>query len=137
MKVGFIGLGRMGQAMARRILDAGHELAIYNRTAAKDVELAKAGVRSTTSISEVCKGRDVVITMVADDTALNEVALGENGLIAYLGADSIHVAMGTHGVALIRTLTEAHTQLGRTFVAAPVLGRPDAAALSASLQGPR
>jgi len=128
MKVGFIGLGRMGQAMARRILDGGHELAIYNRTAAKGAELAKAGASATAAIGEVCKGRDVVITMLADDTALSEVALGESGLIACLGADSIHVAMGTHSVALIRTLAEAHAQAGRIFLAAPVLGRPDAAA---------
>jgi len=128
MKVGFIGLGRMGQAMARRLLDAGHELAVYNRTAAKSAELVKAGASSTASISEACKGRDVVITMLADDAALNEVALGKDGLIASLGADCIHVAMGTHSVALIRALTEAHVQEKRLFVAAPVLGRPDAAA---------
>ena len=128
MKVGFIGLGRMGQAMARRVLDAGHELAIYNRTAAKGADLAKAGASAAASISEVCKGRDAVITMLADDAALNEVALGNDGLIASLGADCIHVAMGTHSVALIRTLTEAHAQAKRQFVAAPVLGRPEAAA---------
>lgn len=128
MKVGFIGLGRMGQAMARRILDAGHELAVYNRTAAKGAELAKAGATSTKSISEACKGRDVVITMLADDAALSEVALGEGGLIASLGADSIHVAMGTHSVALIRSLAQAHEKAGRLFVYSPVLGRPDAAA---------
>ncbi len=128
MKVGFIGLGRMGQAMARRLLDAGHELAVYNRTAAKGAELVKAGASAAASVCDACKGRDVVITMLADDAALHEVALGKDGLIASLGADCIHIAMGTHSVALIRTLTAAHAEAKRTFVAAPVLGRPDAAA---------
>jgi 3-hydroxyisobutyrate dehydrogenase-like beta-hydroxyacid dehydrogenase len=128
MKVGFIGLGRMGQAIAKRILDAGHELAVHNRTPGKTDALVSAGARPATSVAAACEARDVVVTMLADDPALREVASGPGGLVARLPAGSIHVAMGTHGVEVVRALAAEHAAAGQTLVAAPVLGRPEAAA---------
>jgi 3-hydroxyisobutyrate dehydrogenase-like beta-hydroxyacid dehydrogenase len=128
MTVGFIGLGRMGQAMSRRILAAGHSLTVYNRTAAKAAELAAEGATVAGSIAEACQGRDVVVTMVADDAALHEVALGAGGVRESMRGATVHLTMGTHSVAAIQALAAAHADAMQVFVAAPVLGRPDAAA---------
>ena len=128
MKVGFIGLGKMGQGMTRRILGGGHDLTVYNRTSEKAGALASEGATIATSIANVCDGRDVVITMVADDTAVKEVVLGKGGLRDSLDAGAIHACMGTHSVAAVQALSAAHVQADQKMVSAPVLGRPDAAA---------
>jgi 3-hydroxyisobutyrate dehydrogenase-like beta-hydroxyacid dehydrogenase len=128
MKVGFVGLGRMGQAMARRILDAGHDLAVYNRTPAKAADLGKAGAKVMQSIAETARHGEIVISMLSDDAALEAVALGESGLVSALPRGAIHMAMGTHGVAVIRKLSATHEEAGQHLVTAPVLGRPDKAA---------
>jgi 3-hydroxyisobutyrate dehydrogenase-like beta-hydroxyacid dehydrogenase len=128
MNVGFIGLGRMGQGMARRIFDAGHDLRVYDAVASQSAALAGAGARAAGSVGEVCESRDVVVTMLVEDAAVGEVALGPAGLCASLPAGAIHLVMGTHGVAMIRTLAARHSEAGQTLVAAPVLGRPDLAA---------
>lgn len=126
MKVGLIGLGRMGSAMARRVLAAGHDLLVYNRTPQKAADVVQAGARAAASVSEACADREVLITMVADDSALQEVALGSGGVRDSLPRGAIHVAMGTHGVAAVRAIAAAHVEAGQSFIAAPVLGRPDA-----------
>jgi 3-hydroxyisobutyrate dehydrogenase-like beta-hydroxyacid dehydrogenase len=126
MKVGFIGLGRMGQAISGRIIEAGFDLTVYNRTRAKADELEKKGAKVADSIAEAAAGRDVVFTMLADDKALAAVA--EDGLLDNLPKGSIHVPMGTHSVTALLELKAKHDALGQVFVAAPVLGRPDAAA---------
>lgn len=128
MKVGFIGLGRMGQAMARRLLDAGHDLTVYNRTVDKTAAFAQAGAKVAPSIAEAAKGCEVVISMLADDAALESVTLGEDGLAQGLPKGGVHMAMGTHGVAIIGKLSKLHADAGRQLVSAPVLGRPDRAA---------
>jgi 3-hydroxyisobutyrate dehydrogenase-like beta-hydroxyacid dehydrogenase len=128
MKVGFIGLGRMGQAMSARILGGGHDLVVYNRTREKTSEIAKAGARVAASIAEACRGSEVVISIVADDTAVKEVALGANGVRDSLAAGTIHVVMGTHSVATVQMMAAAHAKANQHMVSAPVLGRPDAAA---------
>ena len=128
MKVGFIGLGKMGQGMTRRILGGGHDLVVYNRTREKAAALAGEGATIATSIANVCDRRDVVVTMVADDTAVKEVVLGKGGVRDSLRAGAIHLCMGTHSVAAIQALSTAHVQAGQKMVSAPVLGRPDAAA---------
>ena len=128
MKVGFIGLGRMGQGMARRILDAGHDLVVYNRTADKAAPLGDAGAAIAESVAAVCRDREVVITMLTDDAALDDVARADGGLLGALAGGAIHMAMGTHGVDTIRALARAHAEADQVFVAAPVLGRPDRAA---------
>jgi 3-hydroxyisobutyrate dehydrogenase-like beta-hydroxyacid dehydrogenase len=128
LKVGFLGLGRMGQGMARRILGDGHEIVVFDVIRAQTAELAAAGVRVASTIAEAGTGRDVVITMLAEDAILNDVVLGAGGLRTSMPSGSIHLTMGTHGVATIRTLAAAHAEAGQTLVAAPVLGRPDLAA---------
>ncbi len=128
MKVGFIGLGRMGSGMARRILGAGHELAVYDVARAQVEAFAAEGAEPAASIADVCRGRDVVVTMLVEDAGVLDVVLRPGGLRDSLGAGAVHMVSGTHGVATIRTLDEAHAQAGQTLVAAPVLGRPDLAA---------
>jgi 3-hydroxyisobutyrate dehydrogenase-like beta-hydroxyacid dehydrogenase len=125
MKVGFIGLGRMGQAMASR-LQAGHDLMVYNRTREKCADLEKAGAKVASSMAEACKGREVVISMVTDDKALTEVV--REGVLKGLAKGGIHVPMGTHSVTALRELNAEHAKAGIAFVGAPVLGRPEAAA---------
>jgi 3-hydroxyisobutyrate dehydrogenase-like beta-hydroxyacid dehydrogenase len=126
MKVGFIGLGRMGQAISGRIIDAGYDLVVYNRTREKAAELEKKGAKVADSIADACTGRDVVFTMLSDDKALDQVVDG--GLLAALPKGAIHVPMGTHSVTALTALKDRHDAAGQAFVAAPVLGRPDAAA---------
>jgi 3-hydroxyisobutyrate dehydrogenase-like beta-hydroxyacid dehydrogenase len=128
MKVGFIGLGKMGQGMTRRILGGSHDLIVYNRTKEKAADLAAAGAHVATTIADACSGRDVVITMVADDTAVKEVTLGTGGVRDSLAPGAIHLCMGTHSVSAIQTLAKAHDEAKQKMVCAPVLGRPDAAA---------
>jgi 3-hydroxyisobutyrate dehydrogenase-like beta-hydroxyacid dehydrogenase len=126
MKVGFIGLGNMGQAISGRILDAGFDLIVYNRTRSKAEGLEKKGASVADSIADACTGRDVVFTMLSDDTALGKVVDG--GLLETLPKGAIHVPMGTHSVTALLALKERHDAAGHRFVAAPVLGRPEAAA---------
>src|SRR5678816_2225399 len=128
LRVGFIGLGRMGLAMANRILGAGHDLVVFNRTPDKATDLVKAGAVLAPNVKAACDGREIVITMVTDDAALREVALGSGGIRESLAPGDIHLAMGTHSVGEIQKLAAAHADAKQILVAAPVLGRPDMAA---------
>jgi 3-hydroxyisobutyrate dehydrogenase-like beta-hydroxyacid dehydrogenase len=128
MRVGFIGLGRMGKGMAHRILSGGHDLAVYDVATQATVEFAKGGAHIASSVEDLCKDREVVITMLADDAAVNEVAFGRGGLCSSLPEGAIHMASGTYGIATIRTLEAAHSRSKQTLIAVPVLGRPDLAA---------
>jgi len=128
MKVGFVGLGRMGQGMARRLLDAGHALNVFDVVAAQAASLEAAGATAASSIAELARDREVVVSMLVEDRALLDVALGADGLRDSLPRGAIHLVMGTHGVATIRELEARHAEAGQTLVAAPVLGRPDLAA---------
>jgi len=128
MKVGFIGLGRMGQGMARRLLGGGHDLVVFNRTREKTADLANAGARVAASVADACRDREVVISIVADDTAVKEVTLGRGGVKSSLSSGAVHLVMGTHSVATVQMLAAAHAEANQQMVAAPVLGRPDVAA---------
>ena len=128
MKVGFIGLGRMGKGMAERILAAGHDLAVYDVIPQATAEFRSAGARIASSVAEVCRDREVVITMLAEDAAVHDVALGPAGMCASLPAGAIHMASGTYGIATIRALEAAHQKANQVLIAVPVLGRPDLAA---------
>jgi 3-hydroxyisobutyrate dehydrogenase-like beta-hydroxyacid dehydrogenase len=128
LKVGFIGLGRMGQAMSARILGGGHDLVVYNRTESKTMHLVEAGALAAISVAGACEGREIVITMVADDASLQSVTLGAGGIRESLAPGAIHLCMGTHGVGVIQKMAASHAEAKQIFVAAPVLGRPDAAA---------
>ena len=128
MKVGFVGLGRMGAGMARRILDAGHELCVFDVFAKAAEPLAAAGARVAASVADLAKQSEVVVSMLVEDAAVADVALGANGLAANMRKGAVHVVMGTHGVAMVRQLDAKHREAGQVLVAAPVLGRPDLAA---------
>jgi len=129
MRVGFIGLGNMGVAMAAALIKAGHELTVYNRTPAKAQTLLDQGAHHALTVADACRG-DVVITMLSDDNALENVVFGENGIAAVLPAGAIHISSSTVSVALADKLTAAHAAKGQKFVVAPVFGRPEAAAAS-------
>lgn len=127
MKVGFIGLGRMGQAMARRILDGGHELAVYNRTPDKVRALGDSGAKIVGSITEAALYGEAVFTMLADDAALEDV-VWHQGLLQSLPRGRIHICAGTHGVGIMGKLQAAHAQAGQIMMASPMLGRPEVVA---------
>jgi 3-hydroxyisobutyrate dehydrogenase-like beta-hydroxyacid dehydrogenase len=127
MKVGFVGLGNMGIGMAASLLKAGHELTVYNRTAAKSEVLVQQGAIRAADVADASSG-DVVITMLADDAAVESVVFGNDGIIAALRTGGIHVSASTISVALSDKLTAAHKDRGQYFVSAPVFGRPEAAA---------
>lgn len=126
--IGFIGLGAMGQGMARRLLEAGHALRVWNRTADKAAPLLQAGAKAAASPAEAAPKGGITITMVADDAALEAVTFGDTGLLAGLGAGGLHVSMSTIAPATARRLAEAHAERDSAYLAAPVFGRPDVAA---------
>jgi 3-hydroxyisobutyrate dehydrogenase-like beta-hydroxyacid dehydrogenase len=127
MQVGFIGLGGMGRGMAANLLKAGHALTAYNRTAAKAEALVGDGAALAKIPGEAAWG-DVVITMLADDAAVEAVVFGSDGVLAGLKPGAIHISMSTISVALAERLAAAHRGAGQRFVSAPVFGRPEAAA---------
>ncbi len=126
MKVGFIGLGNMGSAMAMNLLKAGHDLTVYNRTPEKAKPLLKQGARAAPNPAET-SGADFVFTMLADDHAVESVAFGESGILANLRPGSVHISSSTISVALSQKLTAAHQKHNQRFISAPVFGRPEAA----------
>lgn len=128
MKVAFIGLGRMGQGMARRILDAGHDLVVHDKVSEQTRSLQEAGAIVAASVAEATKDREVVVTMLPSDSTLEDIVYADGGLLASMEKDMIHMTMGTHSVTSIRSLIDSHTEAGQIFVAAHVLGRPDLAA---------
>lgn len=126
-KVAFIGLGAMGRPMAANLLTKGWPVTVFNRTRDKAEGLPAACTVAPT-VADAAKGADAVITMLADDKATEDVAFDLDGILANLPAGGIHVAMSTIGVACSRRLAEAHAAIGQGYLAAPVFGRPDAAA---------
>jgi 3-hydroxyisobutyrate dehydrogenase-like beta-hydroxyacid dehydrogenase len=127
MKLGFIGLGHMGAAMAANLVRAGHDVTVFNRSPGRSGALVDLGARDAATLADACAG-DAVITMLADDDAVSDIALGDGGLIAQLPKGAIHVSMSTISVALSKRLAQMHADAGQRYVAAPVFGRPDMAA---------
>jgi 3-hydroxyisobutyrate dehydrogenase-like beta-hydroxyacid dehydrogenase len=117
----------MGAGMAANLLKAGHDVTVYNRTRSKVETLVAQGARAAASVSNACRG-DAVLTMLADDGAVESVVFGRSGIIDSLPAGAIHISSSTISVALSERLEAAHAKAGQLFVAAPVIGRPDAAA---------
>ena len=127
MKVGFIGLGNMGAPMAASLLKAGHELTVYNRTRGKVEPLIVQGARHAARIEDACQG-DAVITMLADDAAIEGVVFGDAGVLDSLRQGAIHISSSTISVAISDRMADTHVEKGQQYVSAPVFGRPDAAA---------
>jgi 3-hydroxyisobutyrate dehydrogenase-like beta-hydroxyacid dehydrogenase len=126
MNVAVIGLGAMGDPMARNLLQAGHAVTVYNRTASKAEAFRALGARVAGTAADAVRDVEAAITIVADDLALDEIVAG--GVVDALRPGAVHVSMSTISVALSRRLAESHAANGQHYVAAPVFGRPDAAA---------
>src|SRR6266550_904221 len=128
MKVGFIGLGMMGSGMARNLIKAGHALVVFNRTRSRAQDLAQLGATVAATPGEAAASAEVLITMLADDHALEDAILGPGRALQSLRAGAIHVGMSTISVAMSPRLQAAHRERQQHYVAAPVFGRPEAAA---------
>ncbi|PYP37705.1 MAG: 6-phosphogluconate dehydrogenase [Gemmatimonadetes bacterium] len=128
MQIAFAGLGNMGLAMARLLLQAGHRLTVYNRTRSRADQLKDLKPVVAETPAAAARGADVLITMLADDDSLEAVMLGPEGAAAVLPAGAIHISMSTISPALAARLAERHRAAGQVYVAAPVFGRPEAAA---------
>jgi 3-hydroxyisobutyrate dehydrogenase-like beta-hydroxyacid dehydrogenase len=123
--VGFIGLGSMGSPMAANLIGAGIELRVWNRTASKATALIRKGAHAAATPAETASPGGIVITMLADDAAVESVVIGDNAVAARLGSGGIHVSMSTIAPATARKLAQYHHEYGSTYVASPVFGRPD------------
>jgi 3-hydroxyisobutyrate dehydrogenase-like beta-hydroxyacid dehydrogenase len=128
MKVGFIGLGRMGGAMARRLIDGGHDVGVYNRSADKLKPLLDLGAKQLGSIKAAAGYGEAVFTMLADDPAVTEVVTRSGGLLESLPKGGIHICAGTHSVGCIGKLKKLHDDAGQILLATPMLGRPEVVA---------
>ena len=117
----------MGFAMAELLLAQGHQLFVYNRTHAKAQTLHEAGARICATPGEAAREAEIVISMLADDTAVEAVTFGAGGILAELAPGAVHVSCSTISVALAERLAAAHAAAGLGYVAAPVFGRPEAA----------
>ena len=126
--LGFIGLGNMGEPIALNLLSAGYGLRVYNRTAAKAAALVNKGARAVGSAAEVASPAGIVVTMVANDQALEEICLPAGSFVERIGSGGIHISMSTIAPATARRLIEQHAKYGVEYVCAPVFGRPEAAA---------
>jgi 3-hydroxyisobutyrate dehydrogenase-like beta-hydroxyacid dehydrogenase len=128
MKVGFIGLGSMGAGMSRNLIKAGHDLVVYNRTRSHSQEMQSLGAKVADTASEAAVGVDALITMMADDRAVQDVIFEPGRAIESLPERAVHISMSTISVDLSRRLAESHAEKRQNYIAAPVFGRPDAAA---------
>ena len=126
--IGFIGLGNMGLPIAENLLRAGFPMKVYNRTASKAAGIVSQGAKQAASPGEVAERGGIVATMLADDAAVEEVCCGKDSFVERLSAGGVHVSMSTIAPATSRRLAEQHTKFGVAYVAAPVFGRPEAAA---------
>jgi 3-hydroxyisobutyrate dehydrogenase-like beta-hydroxyacid dehydrogenase len=132
LRIGFLGLGNMGTPMARRLLAARYELTAWNRTRQRTDALAEEGAEVAATPADVARASDVVMTMLFDDAAHEDVLFGPqgmpvNGLLSTLRPGALHISLSTISVALSERLTAEHARRGQAFVAAPVFGRPNVA----------
>ncbi|MBI2742830.1 MAG: NAD(P)-dependent oxidoreductase [Chlamydiales bacterium] len=127
INVGFVGLGSMGLPMAQNILKKGNHLSVYNRTREKAAPLLEQGAKWAASPSELAAGCDILVSMVSNDLALKELVEGSSGILSAAKKPSIHISMGTHSPEFVADLEKKHRDLGISFLAAPVSGRPERA----------
>jgi 3-hydroxyisobutyrate dehydrogenase-like beta-hydroxyacid dehydrogenase len=117
----------MGSGMASSLLKGGHDVTVYNRTPSKAQALVGQGARYAAQVADACRG-DAVITMLADDVAVESVVFGDAGVIKNLARGAIHISSSTISVTLSEKMAAEHAASGQWFVSAPVFGRPEAAA---------
>lgn len=126
--IGFIGLGNMGEPMAANLMGAGYGVRVWNRTASRAAGLAAKGAQRAATAAETAAAGGIVLTIVANDQALEEICLAPGSFVERLGAGGVHISMSTIAPATSRKLAKYHAKYGVAYVAAPVFGRPDAAA---------
>ena len=124
MRIGYLGIGLMGEPMVTNLLADGHEVTVWNRTAGKTTGLAALGARVAETAAEACAA-GVVLSCLADDDALDAVFAGDD-VLRTLGAGGVHVSISTISAQCATRLSAAHAQAGVHYVAAPIIGRPDA-----------
>ena len=127
MKLGFVGLGNMGSAIARNLIKAGHQVTVYNRTRSKAEALRPEGATVAETPAEAAS-TGLVFTMLADDSAVEQVAFGDKGIIGALPRDGVHISLSTIGAGFSGRLAQSHRDAGQRYAASPVFGRPDSAA---------
>jgi 3-hydroxyisobutyrate dehydrogenase-like beta-hydroxyacid dehydrogenase len=127
VKVAFIGLGNMGNPMARHLLRAGYDVTVWNRTLSKADDHRAQGAKVAKSAGDAAKEVDAVITMLADDAAVESAVLHPGGVLESLPKNATHISMSTISVALSKKLAEEHAKRGQRYITAPVFGRPEAA----------
>lgn len=128
MKIGFVGLGAMGHAMAERLLKGGHALIVYNRTRSKADDLIDQGAVFVETPADVARQAEVTFSMLFDDASTEEATFGKDGVVTGLSQNAIHVCCSTLSLAQARRLRDGHAERDQTYVSATVLGRPPAAA---------
>jgi 3-hydroxyisobutyrate dehydrogenase-like beta-hydroxyacid dehydrogenase len=127
MRIALLGLGKMGTPIARLLLKNGHQLTVWNRTAAAAEPLAAEGALVAASAAEAVTGMPVVLSMLSNDAATESVVFGtENspGILSAMDTGAVHMSLSTISVKLSRRLTESHQEKKQHFIAAPVFGRP-------------
>ncbi len=125
--IGFIGLGAMGEPMVRNVLAAGFSVTVYNRTSARTETAAAHGAEVALHPAGVLAPGGIVLTMLADDAALQDVTLGDDGICGKLGPGGLHISLSTVAAETSRELAAYHAESGERFLTAPVFGRPDMA----------
>lgn len=128
MKIGFIGLGNMGTPMAQNLIKAGYHLQVYNRTIAKADELDQSAISKCNTPAEAATGVEFVVSMLSEDEILKDAVSGEHGLLHTLTKDGVHISMSTISPETSQLLAGLHHLAGSHYIAAPVFGRPEAAA---------
>ncbi len=126
LRISVLGLGQMGAPIARNLVARGFAVRVWNRDAAKSASVP--GAVACATVPDAVVGADVAVTMLADDAALRDVTLDAGGVLDTLPPGAVHLGMSTVSLAIVRELVEAHAARGQQYIAAPVFGRPDAAA---------
>ena len=127
MEIGFVGLGNLGTPIAENILEKNQRLFVYNRTTSKAQPVVEKGAILCSSIKELVQKCDIVFSVVSDDAALNDLTTGDNGIAQNLKERGIHISMSTILPGTAIKLTQLHKQFNNHYIAAPVMGRPEAA----------
>lgn len=128
LKIGFIGLGKMGSGICENIQKAGYSLTVYNRTVSKTEPFQQRGANVASSIKQLVEQSDIIFTSVLDDKSLNDLCQGEHGILESMTAGKIHVGLTTIQPTTADALKTEHEKRACHYIAAPVVGRPDAAA---------
>jgi 3-hydroxyisobutyrate dehydrogenase-like beta-hydroxyacid dehydrogenase len=127
-KIGFIGLGGMGLNMAKNLIAAGYHLQVYNRSISKADELEQTAISKCKTPAEAAGDVPVVITMLSDDDVVKETVTSRDGILQTLQKGGVHISMSTISPDVAQQLAALHQSAGSSYLAAPVFGRPEAAA---------